>query len=272
MEKTLKTIEQKTVRLYEDDLIAIRADDGQIYVSVRHMCDSLGLSRQAQVRRIKRQEILNEGYKGGAILAPPSADGRGGGRQQAGLLRADLVPLWLSGVSTKSVKDEIRPKLLSFQKEAARVLWDAFQEGQLTAEPSFDELLKSASADTLEAYQMAMALVRLARNQIMIEARLESNETQLIDHEQRLEEIESTLGDPGRLVTPAQASQISQAVKAVAIALGKQTKRNEFGSVYGELYRKYEVTGYKQLPSNRFQECMDWLTEWHQGLVGDTPF
>jgi hypothetical protein len=61
MEQTLKTIEQKTVSLYDDYLIAIRADDSQIYVSVRHMCDSLGLSRQAQVRRIKRQEILAEG-------------------------------------------------------------------------------------------------------------------------------------------------------------------------------------------------------------------
>ena len=106
----------------------------------------------------------------------------------------------------------------------------------------------------------------------MMDARIGNNEVQLTDHEQRLEEIESTLGDPGRHVTPDQASQISQAVKTVAIVLGKQTKRNEFGSVYGELYRKYGVTSYKQIPSNRFQGCMDWLSEWHEQLTGDTPF
>lgn len=266
MEQTLKTIEQKTVTLYEDDLIAIRADDGQIYVSVRHMCDSLGLSRQAQVRRIKRQEILEEGYKGGAIIAPPSDDGRGGGRQQAGLLRVDLVPLWLSGVSINSVKEEIQPKLKSFQKEAAKVLWEAFQAGRLTATPSFDELLKKDSL-AVSAYKQALAIVDLARSQIMIEARLD-------DYGERLERVEAILGDPGRAVTPDQASQISQAVKAVAIALGKQTKKNEFGAIYGELYRLEGITSYKQLSSHRFETVMKWLSEWYQNLADgeDMPF
>ena len=33
---------------------------------------------------------------------------------------------------------------------------------------------------------------------------------------------------------PEQASQISQAVKAVAMELSKQSGRNEYGGVYGE--------------------------------------
>jgi len=76
---------------------AVLADDGQIYVSVRHMCEALEVDRRGQVRRIQRNEILAEGYKGGAMMAPPSSSGRGGGLQQAALLRVDLVPLWLSG-------------------------------------------------------------------------------------------------------------------------------------------------------------------------------
>jgi hypothetical protein len=47
-----------------------------------------------------------------------------------------------------------------------------------------------------------------------------------------------------RFITAAQASRISQAVKAVAIALGKVSGRNEFDGVYGELYRRFEVTSY----------------------------
>ncbi len=76
---------------------------------------------------------------------------------------------------------------------------------------------------------------------------------QLGDHERRLEEIESTLTDTVRNVTPEQASQIGQAAKSVAIALGKQTKKNEFGAVYGEMYRKFGITGYKLLPARRFR-------------------
>jgi hypothetical protein len=114
--------------------------------------------------------------------------------------------------------------------------------------------------------------VKLARNQVLLEAQLETHSTTLLDHEQRLEEIESALGDTGRNVTPDQASQISQAVKAVAIALGKKTKKNEFGGVYGELYRKFGITSYKLLPASRFDEAMKFLTALHQDLVGDVPF
>jgi hypothetical protein len=191
-------------------------------------------------------------------MAPPSADGRGGGEQQAGLLRVDLVPLWLTGISLEAVKDEIRPKLERYQREAAQVLWEAFQEGRLTADPAFSELL-TADTPAVRAYKNALAIVELARNQVIMEAQLQ-------DHARRLEAIESQLGDPGRYVTPDQASQISQAVKAVALLLGKKSGRNEHGSVYGELYRKFGVTGYKLVPATRFQEVMDWLTTWHEDI------
>lgn len=71
MDNELTVIDQREVELYGDMVTAIRADDGEIYVSLRQMCDVLGLSRQAQVRRIKRQEILAEGYKGGAVFSTP---------------------------------------------------------------------------------------------------------------------------------------------------------------------------------------------------------
>ena len=261
---SLVVIEQREVEFYGDELIAVRAADGHIYVSVRHLCDALGLDRTAQVRRIRRQEILDEAYKGCAILTPPSKGGVGGGRQQLGLIRVDVVPLFLTGVSVNSVREEIRPKLARFQREAAKVLWEAFQQGQLTADLDFDALLAQDTPEA-QAYRLAQAVLQLARNQLLMRA-------QLADHEQRLETIESQLGDTGRNVTPDQASQISQAVKAVALALGKKTNRNEFGAVYGELYRKFGITGYKMLPAHRFDEAMKFLTDWHENLGGPLPF
>ncbi len=110
-------IEQKTIDFYGDELTAVRADDGQIYVSVRHMCDALGLAQRGQVLRIGRNEVLAEGYKGGIVTITP------GGKQRVGMLRADLVPLWLAGVSTSRVDDDtVRAKLIRYQKEAAKVL------------------------------------------------------------------------------------------------------------------------------------------------------
>jgi hypothetical protein len=48
--------------------------------------------------------------------------------------------------------------------------------------------------------------------------------------------------------------------------------RAEYGGVYGELYRKFSITSYKLLPAKKFEEAMNWLTEWHQSMVGDEPF
>jgi hypothetical protein len=64
--------------------------------------------------------------------------------------------------------------------------------------------------------------------------------------------------------------QISQAVRLVAMELGKRTKKNEFGAVYGQLYRQFAVTGYKQLPASQFDRAMSWLTDWYQRITGAT--
>ena len=49
-------------------------------------------------------------------------------------------------------------------------------------------------------------------------------------------------------------------MRAAVIALGQKSGRNEFGSVYGELYRKFGITSYKLLPAWRFDEAMGFLT------------
>jgi hypothetical protein len=67
----------------------------------------------------------------------------------------------------------MRPKLEKFQREAAKVLWEAFQEGRLTADP-FEKLLQTADEGLVQAYQMAQAIVQLARNQILLDGRTAS--------------------------------------------------------------------------------------------------
>lgn len=87
-----------------------------------------------------------------------------------------------------------------------------------------------------------------------------------------MEQVETTLGDPGHHVTPDQASQISQAVKAVAHSMGGHGKH--YQAVYGEMYRKFGITSYKFLPARRFKEAMKWLTDWYVEMTGskDIPF
>ncbi|MCA9933392.1 MAG: ORF6C domain-containing protein [Ardenticatenaceae bacterium] len=259
----LVPIEQRSVDFYGDDLTAVRANDGRIYASLNQMCRVLGLNTRGQSQRTDRHAVLSRG-KGVCKIHTP------GGEQSVVVLRVDLVPLWLAGVRASMVNDDVRPKLERFQEEAATVLWEAFQEGRLTTDSRFEELLNQET-ETVQAYKMAMAIMKLARQQILLEGRLGDTEIRLDNVEERLTVMEEQLSGQD-VVTEAQAAQISQAVKSVALALGKQTGRNEFGACYGEMYRRFNITSYRLLPRKKFEEAMGFLTEWLQSVVGDSPF
>jgi hypothetical protein len=169
----------------------------------------------------------------------------------------------------KRVRPELQEKIIRYQREAYDVLWEAFQEGRLTAEPSVSELLESDSP-AAQAYKMASAIMQMARQQLLLESRLEGHESRLGDYEQRLEVVEATLGDADRYLSNPQASRISQAVKAVALLLSKSSGRNEYGGVYGELYRRYDVASYREVPASKYEDAMGWLTNWYQSLAGNT--
>ncbi|MCA9995739.1 MAG: ORF6C domain-containing protein [Anaerolineales bacterium] len=277
-DKTLVPVVQKEVVFYEDMIPAVQIKIGsqaQIYVPIRPICDYLGLDWSAQYRRISRDPVLSEVVQGVAITTTPSVDGRGGGLQEMSCLPLKFLPGWLFGVSASRVKEELREKIMRYQRESYDVLWEAFQEGRLTSDATFEDLLAN-DTPAAQAYKMASAIMKMARQQILLEAQLGTHAVQLQNHEQRLEEIEATLGDPGHHITPEQAMQISQAVKTVAIALEQKTGKNEYGAVYGQLYREFGITSYKQLPANKFERAIKWLTNWYRRITGitddDLPF
>lgn len=263
----IQVTEQKWVKLYNDELLAVKSRDSQVYVSINQMCDALGVAAPMQRRRIRDHEILSEGYALGTILTE-------GGKQQASLLRVDLVPLWLIGIQINSVREDVKPKLKLFIQRAANVLAEAFQGGRLTADPSFEDLLNN-DTPAAQAYKMAAAIMKMAQQQLLLEAQLGTHAVQLAYHEQRLEEIEATLGDPRRFVTPDQAMQISQAIKTIATEIQKRTKQNEYAKIYGQLYRQFGITSYKQLPAGKFDQAMSWLTDFYRQITGsgdEIPF
>jgi hypothetical protein len=268
----LVPVDEREVVLYEDTLTAVLVnvdgkEEGQIYVPVKPISDALGLSWSGQSDRLRRDEVLAEEIR----LIRITRINPQGGRPDLLCLPLEFIPGWLFGIQANRVKPELKSKILLFRRECYKVLSEAFQEGRLTTSPTFTELLESDSP-AAQAYKMAKAMMSLARNQLLLESRLDQHDTKLLEYVQRIEDIEATLGDPGRHITPSQAMQISQAVKAIAMELSKQSRRNEYGGVYGEFYRKFGITSYKLLPAQRFEEAMDFLNQWHQDLVGDAPF
>ena len=264
-EKGLTVVEQKEVVFYQDTIVAVRLADGSVFVPIRPICDNLGVALAGQRERINRDAVLSEVVTSVSVTLTQQA-------RDMLCLPLKFILGWLFGINANRVKPELRENIIRYQRECYDVLAEAFVEGQLTTDPSFDELLRQASEDIVEAYQMALAIVKLARNQVVMEVRLNKHGRLLEDYGRRLETIEADMHQEERYITESQATQISQAVKTIAITLGKQTGQNEFGATWGEFYRKFGISKYRYLPSARFEEAMTWLNEVYQDLTGETPF
>ena len=280
-----KTLVPKTIRFYDDELQAVQLEGGEIFVPVRRLCDNLGLDWSGQRQRINRHEVLHGAIKSVVVIPTQSAKPRTRPEQEMLCLPLDMIPGWLFGIPVGRVKEETRPKLLRYQRECFRVLWDAFKGDIL---PSVDPALAPPATDlTLAEQNLAQveALHNLARQQVAFErwlaqhdyrlemvegATLEAYEAAQAAHA-RIDALELTIS-AGPTVTTAQAAAISSAVKALAAKLGEvePEKGNPYGRVYGRLYRVFSVSSYKTISLETFPAVMTWLADWW-GDIADDP-
>lgn len=270
----LQPTEQKTIFFYDDEITAvvINGDEQEVYIPLRPLCEHLGLDWSGQRQRINRDPVLSEVVSGVGVTPTPLGDNKFANPQEMLCLPLDYLNGWLFGINANRVKDEIRDKLIRYQKECYRVLAREF----IQASPP----TPSSTSSLQSVYEMGMAIAHLAQEQMQFERRLDRTgaivqETAVaVDGlQQRVQELEGALASDEAVVTPDEAMQISQAVKTVAIAEGKRTGRNEFGATYGELYRTYGVTSYKQVPRKKFKDVMKWLSDWYISISDDEwPF
>jgi hypothetical protein len=170
MNKALTVVEQKEVRFYGDDVMAVRVSDGGIFVPVRPICERLGVTWPSQRNRIMRDAVLAEEVSTLSVFVM-NTQGEGGQQRDMLCLPLDYVSGFLFGINADRVSPDIRDKLVRYQRECYKVLSAAFQEGRLTAEPSFDDLLAGASPETIQAYQVAQAVLQVRHHRLQDAAR-----------------------------------------------------------------------------------------------------
>ncbi len=107
-----------SVPFHGDTLFAVQADN-VIFVAIKAIAVRLGLAWHGQFERIKRDPVLVEGIR---VMRIPSASGD----QETTLLRFDLLNGWLFGIDTRRVKPELRDRIITYQRECYRVLFDHF--------------------------------------------------------------------------------------------------------------------------------------------------
>jgi hypothetical protein len=262
---------QKTVSFYGDNIVAVQdTANGIIYVPVGRLCDNLGIQRRNQIDRLRNHEVLAQGLSSVPVQTE-------GGLQETECLRLDLIPLWLTTINPKRVSEAVREKLVRYQVEAASVLWAAFRNDILPATELAAQPRPRSGAEL--ALDIATAIQHLAQQQLEIERSLEGVHGRmdgmarfLRDFAQstdaRLSSLELQL-NPQAAISEEQAAELALAVKSVGQALANSgSNQNGYQLVYGELYRRYRVSSYKNLPRAKYAEVLEWLHQWHAELTG----
>ncbi len=211
----LTAAEQRRVALIDtDEILAVRTEDGDIYIPLRKMCGNLGIARVGQVRRICTDEVMAEGLRDVRVRTPAR------GVQTMQCLRLDVVPFWLAGVEPSRVKADLRDRLIAYKRWIVRRVWDAF-----SAETGLDQAFQTTSSAaavpsqemTLEQIaQLGYAIATLARQQLAYEhelvemrgqlspqgARLATHTEQLAAHDARFDRAAEVIRDVIREVRP----------------------------------------------------------------------
>jgi hypothetical protein len=259
--KALLPIDEQEVMFYEDILTAvlIRPGEGeqpQVYVPVKPLADALGLSWPGQYERLQRDAVLSQETRSIRVTRMQDQP------RAMVCLPLDYVNGWLFGINAGRVKEEVRERLVRYQRECYRVLATAFVR----------ESRPTGSETTLmHIKEMGLAIAQMAEQQMEMErqlsARLDKAAVMVGGHERRISVLEQRLA-PGRLISEEQAAEIGLQVKSLAALLGEQdNSKNHYQGVFTELYRRFGVSSYKMIAQSRYGAVLAFLEDWRKSLL-----
>lgn len=261
-EIVLEPLEVKEIDFYGDKISAalVQLDVvQQIYVPIRPLCEYLGLNWSGQFERIKRNPVMETALSSVRITRT-----QGKRSQNLVALQLEMLPGWLFGIEAQRVKPELKDKIIRYQRECFRVLWQAFQTEVLGAAPI--EGVTPAVLALMQIRENSLAIARMAEQQIELEKRVTNHDSRFDKAvevfkglDRRVSELESRVSPPSQ-ISEAQAAEIQLAVKAAAEYLSsKDNTKNHFQSIFQELYRHFRVSSYKNIRVGDYEAVLTFL-------------
>lgn len=103
---------------FRGEALEVSKQGADLFIGVRRVCEHFGIDSWTQIEKLKE--------RGWASTREIPAVVEGGRVYSQFMVHLDSLPLWLATISEKKVAEAARPKLVAYQKEAARVLADHF--------------------------------------------------------------------------------------------------------------------------------------------------
>lgn len=274
LDSVQEPVEALPVTLLESAVLAARATDGSIYLSIRDVCQALAISLTSQRRRLQAHPVLREGLARFRVPTP-------GGRQAQDFLLLEHVPTWLVLINTARSSERVRERLIWYQRFIIREVYRAF--ATLTGLPDA-ESRQIEDLDDLRRFDAALqALAELGARQGAIETRQEAIEasqdrarqvwldlsTELRSIRDRVQAIEARQTG---LISSGQRGYIYQLVQVWGAAKADRdtrlSKPAAFAACWSVLKAKYRIARYEDLPASKYADAVAFIRESYRALTG----
>jgi len=260
--------EQIPIPFFDHAVLAVRRDDGQIYLSIRDMCEALELSFTAQRRRIFATERLRAAVARFRVRTA-------GGRQVADFLELEMIPIWLLGVQSGRSSEIVRQKLRHVQDYLVRSVQAAF--AQLTGLPDapsreIEDLQDLDRIDTAlrQLSELSERQGTIEQNQDHVRLAWKDLANQVRTLTDRVQQLERTATIR---MSPAQRNTIYRMVHAWGAARAARDPKLTTGAAihacWAILNARFKVATYIDLPAARYDECCTYIQDIYVQLTGE---
>jgi hypothetical protein len=138
---------------FHGDELDVAREGDVLWVSVRRVCDALGVAANMQIAKLKGKP-----WAGGMMIISPSD----GGPQSTFCLPLRALPMWLATIEPSRVAESVRAKLERYQVECADALADYFFGPVSTASDASLAADIASLRDEVAAMRAENALARLS--------------------------------------------------------------------------------------------------------------
>lgn len=260
---TFQPVEQLPVTMLESVVLAVRRDDGTIFLAVRDLCAATHLVLSSQLRRLRSNPVLAEG------LAQCQVETSGGPQLQI-FLELELTPTWLLMVNTRTSAPATRDTLRHFQRYIIREVYAAF--GRLTGLPETSRQIE----DLDELRHVDTALTALAERQAALEKSQDLARGAWSDLSGQIRAIAARVSSleqhVGGTISREQRGVLYQHVQlwgtATAAAHPQISMGAAMASCWAALKRRYNLARYEDLPAAKYAECIAFVRAAYRSVAG----
>ena len=249
------------VPFHEAELVAARLSDGQVYVTVKSLTDSFGVSQATLHNRLRRKRNYFAQYIC-KIWIPTS-----GGNQLQVCLNITAVPLFISGTGLDSIKDaEARARMEAYLDECMDVLAEHFgvsERGEMRVlRETMSRMVIESEAEAQDFQRTKDELKRYIDEQI---GGLRA------DHQRKVAEIRQafagvredyrSISAGGDAVTPQQLDTIKSTVHVLAAQVRQHDPlfTDPHKSIYGHIWRISGVGSTDRIKRKDYEAVMRWM-------------